>query len=617
MGSLRRVPAAALAAMVMAAVLAPNARAGTYVVVSCQAPGAGGANNAWTPHVDAYPGVEPQPTAYNVAQECQPGGRGLYVESTGGQDARFLTSAYFKFTAPAGTRIVQLKTTRAGDKQRLSNDAIGDGWTVSANGDGNVVVGGVFGETCSIPTGGPSCSLPGTTPAPYPLNTAVITYGIACTRNDGTNPYNCPVSANGVPAARLGIRATEVTLSDDSAPSLTAGGPLLGGGWVPATATAAVTASDNVGIRAVRVLVDGAERTTAPGSCDFTRPLPCTDVPGAQVGLGAADLADGSHTVSVLAEDAAGNPARVDKPVLIDFHAPTVVVGLPSGGRVRASATDGASGLARLVITARDDRGGTEHALALARVRAGRTTARYGSIPARHLLLRVTAQDRAGNVRTDDGRPSAIAFPPARVGTGTRRVAHDRLRVPFGRSVTLRGRLVDAAGHGLAGRALTATATIRAAAARRTPAAGVTTDAKGRFTVRVPAGPSRVLRLAFDGGGGALRTARAVSLRVPATTTIAPSRRSVAGAGRVRFRGTVARRGEAIPSGGLTILLQGRQAGSWRTFKAARTDRRGRWRASYRFSGRRGTFAIRAYVRRSPSFPFDAGASRVVRVRVR
>ena len=64
------------------------------------------------------------------------------------------------------------------------------------------------------------------------------------------------------------------------------------------------------------------------------------------------------------------------------------------------------------------------------------------------------------------------------------------------------------------------------------------------------------------------------------------------------------------------MLLQGRQGRSWRTFKASRTDRQGRWRAVYRFSGRAGSFPIRALVRRSPSFPFATGTSRVLRVRV-
>jgi hypothetical protein len=340
-------------------------------------------------------------------------------------------------------------------------------------------------------------------------------------------------------------------------------------------------------------------------------------VSGAQLGLGSADLRDGRHALSMVAEDAAGNTARADKQVRIDFHAPTVIVAPPRRHHVRASVLDGASGVAQVVITARDDRGGAPRALRLSRLRRGQTRAPYGRIPAIHLVLRVTARDRAGNERADEGHPTALSLTRARVGKRTRRVAHDHLRVPFGRSVTLHGCLADAGGRGLGGRTLVATATLRRAGARRWPAGSTTTDAKGRFTVRVPAGLSRTLRLAFDGGGGALRTARALSLRVPATTTLRPSRHVVSGAGRVTFAGQVARFGQALPRGGLTILLQGREGRGWHTFKAARTDRSGRWHAAYRFSGRAGSFAIRAYVRRSPSFPLDAGASRVVRVRVR
>ena len=82
------------------------------------------------------------------------------------------------------------------------------------------------------------------------------------------------------------------------------------------------------------------------------------------------------------------------------------------------------------------------------------------------------------------------------------------------------------------------------------------------------------------------------------------------------FRGTVATRGQPIAPGGLTVLLQARRGRAWQTFTATRTDRQGRWRGGYRFTGRAGSFAIRAQVRRSSSFPFDTGASRAVRVRV-
>jgi hypothetical protein len=600
--------------------LPAGASAGTYTVVACQWPGAGGQNNSWQTQVNGS-GVAAQPTAYQVVQQCQAGGAGLQVQSGGDAQAGFFTFAEWFFQAPAGTRITRLQIARHGEKRRYSDDPdTGDGWKIYGQDVNGAPLGGAIGgETCANPPGQAVCSVPpasGADPQTYELSTTRLAYGVICASAKDQTVYSCPTNYAGYPLAFMSVRGAAVTLSDDSAPTLAAAGPLLADGWVPAAATVSADASDDVGIRSLRVLVDGALRDGGARTCDFTRPVPCANVAGAQLGLGSAELADGAHTVAVVAEDAAGNPASTERRVRIDFHAPTVIVALPRRGRVRASVVDGASGVQQVVVTARDDRGGAARALRLARLRRGRTSARYGAIPAAHLVLQVSVRDRAGNERVDDGHPTALSFSRARVGTRTRRVRRNRLSVPFARSVTLRGRLVDAAGHGQGGRALTATATIRRVGARRTAAGGTTTDAKGRFAVRVPAGVSRTLRIAFDGGGGALRTARGVSLRVPAQSTIRASRSRVSGAGRVTFRGTVARRGQSIPRGGLTVLLQGREGRAWRTFKAARTDRRGAWRATYRFSGRAGSFAIRALVRRSPSFPFDTGTSRVVRVRV-
>jgi hypothetical protein len=603
-----------LGVVVTAALALPAAAsAGTYTVVSCQWPGAGGVNHSWT-HVDTGFGA-PQPTAYKPFQECQAGGRGFGVETGGDATAGNLTISEFGFDAPAGTRIIKLSVLRSGQKQRFSDNLSLEGWALYGQSADGGVIGGGFGETCSTKDGSAACTVPTPgkpNPQDFDLNTTRVHYGIVC----AADANGCPTTSGGTPLAVMAVKGAAVTLSDDSAPTLAAAGPLLADGWVPASATVTADAADNAGIASLRVLVDGAPRDGGDRSCDNTMAVPCANVAGAQLGLGSAELADGTHTVTVVAQDAAGNPATTERRVRIDFHAPTVIVALPRHRRVRASVVDGASGVQQVVVTARDDRGGEARTLRLARLRHGRTSARYSGIPASHLVLRVSARDNAGNERVDEGHPTALSFSRARVGTGTRRIRGGRLRVPFGRSVTIRGRLVDSAGRGQAGRALTAAATIRRAGARRSAAGATTTDAKGRFAIGVPAGVSRTLHIAFDGGGGALRTARAVSLRVPAHTTLHASPAAVRGAGRVTFRGTVARRGQSIPRGGLTVLLQGRQGRGWRTFKAARTDRRGRWRARYRFTGRAGSFAIRALVRRSPSFPFDTGTSRVVRVRV-
>ena len=42
----------------------------------------------------------------------------------------------------------------------------------------------------------------------------------------------------------------------------------------------------------------------------------------------------------------------------------------------------------------------------------------------------------------------------------------------------------------------------------------------------------------------------------------------------------------------------------------------GRWATRYRFSGRTGTYAVRAKIRKQPRLGYDSGYSRVIRVRV-
>ena len=70
--------------------------------------------------------------------------------------------------------------------------------------------------------------------------------------------------------------------------------------------------------------------------------------------------------------------------------------------------------------------------------------------------------------------------------------------------VTLRGRLLTPAGGAIANVPIVATATISRRGATAEPAGTATTDARGRFALRLPAGPSRTVRLTVTGGGGLL-----------------------------------------------------------------------------------------------------------------
>jgi hypothetical protein len=139
-------------------------------------------------------------------------------------------------------------------------------------------------------------------------------------------------------------------------------------------------------------------------------------------------------------------------------------------------------------------------------------------------------------------------------------------------------------------------------------------DAHRIRTPPAPCGPDpRDAAERFAAAWSADDDAAAARLRlgIPASSSIKASRRSLGGAGRVRFSGRV-RKGGA----GLVVVLQGHEQGRWRTFADTRTRANGRWRASYRFSGRPGRYPIRLRIRRQTGLPYETGYSRKVVVRV-
>jgi hypothetical protein len=73
-----------------------------------------------------------------------------------------------------------------------------------------------------------------------------------------------------------------------------------------------------------------------------------------------------------------------------------------------------------------------------------------------------------------------------------------------------------------------------------------------------------------------------------------------------------------VPRGGKLVELQARVAAGWRTFATFRTDRRGRYRHSHRFSPVSGgrTFWVRLRVRTEPRYPFERATSPALPVRV-
>ena len=237
---------------------------------------------------------------------------------------------------------------------------------------------------------------------------------------------------------------------------------------------------------------------------------------------------------------------------------------------------------------------------------------------------RLLVDDAAGNTLVHGpfqiqvaNTPTTCAAGAAGVRVGARfRRGGRRMTVRRGRAVLVRGR-VTGAGAPLAG----ATVHLLRRVQRRGAAAGPSgrvaqTGADGRYALRVPAGPSRTLRLGVRAGPAdtAFTCSARLRLRVRAQVTLRASPRRLGGAGTVRFAGRL--RGGHVPARGKLLVLQGREDGRWRTFAATRTDRRGRFRVRYRFRGVPGSYPVRALVPADGSYPFAAGTSRAVSVRV-
>jgi hypothetical protein len=399
----------------------------------------------------------------------------------------------------------------------------------------------------------------------YDINAAQIAYSVSC-----ETLGNCPRSYQKTPVATIKLFGTRVTITDNVRPGLKAGGRLLANGWRRPGDVLATDASDSAGIRAVRLDMAGLRRR-ATTQCDFHLAAPCPTryEPGLRVPDGTPD---GTHPARIVAEDTAGNETVISRTIAVDGTAPRVNLDRARGRTVVLSVKDEASGLASATLQVR--RNSTEpYRTPKSTFKTGRLRATLDRRNARKMELRVIVRDNAGNVA--EGTPTRLSATSAKVGRRFRKVRSGRVKVPFGRAATLRGRLTLSAGTSFAGQTIAATSTVRKRGAPLQAAGTAVTDRRGRFSIRVPAGPSRTYRLIFNGGGAGLPNARGVSVRVPASSTIRASRTRLSGAGRVRFTGRLRTRGERIPGRGLVLVLQGRSgaAGGAHSPTRARTGR--------------------------------------------
>ncbi len=314
------------------------ATAGSYEVSACNyAPEA--VNNSWT-----WATTDPsQPSHFAEHANCpyEHGSTGGSVDQEGGlstTDALGLssgappgTSAGWTFTAPTGTTITGITYERYIGHQSDPDNY----WSPALRADETIVPGETCldsvqnGESCFV--GGPPGE--GGEPASITgLSAHQLSLGIVCQAPTGEE---CVTGAtlHEVWAAMYGAR---VTLSDPTPPTLSAPsgalwGPGEAGGFHKGTASVTTSAQDvGGGVQNIVLAADGQPVETYDASCNFTLAQPCPASTGARaLTLPTTELSDGTHTVTLIATDAAGNQSTIaSEQITVDNNPPPAPVGL-------------------------------------------------------------------------------------------------------------------------------------------------------------------------------------------------------------------------------------------------------------------------------------------------
>ncbi len=464
------------------------------------------------------------------------------------------------------------------------------------------------------------------------------------------------VSGSGMSSAEAGDTVLRVDRTD---PVTQLGG--APGGWanraVAVTVTAADSGSGMAGDGAfTAVQIDGARPTLAAGDS-----------------VSATVIGDGIHHLAHYAQDVAGNVndgatrngVRDRPPALatigIDRDPPEVAF-LDSQDPadpelIRAVVADPLAGpsATRGLIGVRAAGSGDRFQPLATQVVPSGLRARWDSeaFPPGRYEFRATGYDVAGNAtiaeKRVDGAPMLLANPlktstSLNIGFGgetlvwqhcTRKQGGRRCRreevsdfgsrprsrvVPYGRGTLVSGRLATEAGAPLAGPPVKILEHLGRGSGSSTRLATVATDPDGRFSLRLPAGPSREISASFD-GTRTLTHSATTSLRLGVRTRVrlrVSSHTARVGGAPVIFSGRVMAGDGEIPAQGKALALQFRLRGvPWTEFRTVRTDRNGRFRYAYAFSdddSRGARFQFRAHAAAQSDWPYEPGSSGPVAV---
>ena len=185
---------------------------------------------------------------------------------------------------------------------------------------------------------------------------------------------------------------------------------------------------------------------------------------------------------------------------------------------------------------------------------------------------------------------------------------------PFARrALRLPGRLVNSHGQPISGATLDVIQQVAGGSSSQV-VAHATTGADGSFIASVPAGPSRLIDVAYRAytGDSAYAAQARIQESVRAGVQLSVSPRRTGSEGTITLSGQV---GGPIPRQGVVVDLLVHYRGRWEPFRTPRTNSHGRFRVLYQFEGGVGRFPFRALAFGGQSgFPFSSGESGAVDV---
>jgi hypothetical protein len=636
-----------LVALVVVAflLLAGEARAGTYAVAQC----------GWGVGADLDPALTPTvgPAFYLDASGCpaRPGYGiyGLAFEGAVASDGA-TGQARARWVAPPGTRFTDAHLFWAGTAQSGNWEGFG----TEAGGLYHLLAytfGSAGPEAVDLPIEGQAWMFEA-------FLQCLLGGPIYCVRSTPSS-----------------MRLSSITfvLEDERPPGAQLGGALVASGWHRGTVPLELTASDlGAGVAGEAATIDGAAVLGDAPTCAAqlieneirgTKMQPCPSTSSRSVEVDTTGLADGAHTVGGCATDFAGDQgcapeARIE----VDNSPPAVAIAGATEGEVTATVSDRYSGVGSGTISVRraDAQGWIGLPTEMDRDGSGTATLTAGlpDLGGAAYSLRVVATDAAGNTATAQRRvPGAATEGPGRgAGAGgkgggkgkspsshtegtsssSRRATHlsvrlvasggedpagSSLTVDYGTAVEVRGRLTDARGGGVEGRPVTVVVRGAAGTGGAPERRRVVIDRDGRFGLRLPAGTSRRVVVAFHGGGGlAPAPRRSLALRVRAAVSLAAEPTDLDTGESVRLHGRVRLGPARVSHRGKLVAIQylERATGRWRPALVVRTDAKGRFDTKYRFRYVTGLAEIRlrATAPAEGGWPFARGSSAPVTVAV-